>query len=87
MHDLDVYGRKLVKLPTPQYIVFYNGKEKIPDDQTLLLSDAFECDSSTTDMEPAIECKARVLNVNDTLRKLTALGYDAELCVKVLEKK
>ena len=24
---------------------------------------------------------------NDTLEKLTALGYDAELCVKVLEKK
>ncbi|MDY3795845.1 MAG: hypothetical protein SOZ81_03925, partial [Agathobacter sp.] len=35
LHDLDVYGRKLVKLPTPQYIVFYNGKEEIPDDQTL----------------------------------------------------
>lgn len=26
-------------------------------------------------------------NGNDTLEKLTALGYDAELCVKVLEKK
>lgn len=65
IHDLDVYGRKLVKLPTPQYIVFYNGKEKLPDDHTLLLSDAFECDSSTNDMEPALECKARVLNVND----------------------
>ena len=71
LHDLDVYGRKLVKLPTPQYIVFYNGKEEMPDDQTLLLTDAFECDSKVEDMEPALECRARVLNVND--------GHNAEL--------
>ena len=74
LHDLDVYGRKLVKLPTPQYIVFYNGKEEIPDDQTLLLTDAFECDSEAKDMEPALECRARVLNVND--------GHNAELMNK-----
>ena len=74
LHDLDVYGRKLVKLPTPQYIVFYNGKEEIPDDQTLLLTDAFECDSEVEDMEPALECRARVLNVND--------GHNAELMNK-----
>ena len=74
LHDLDVYGRKLVKLPTPQYIVFYNGKEEMPDDQTLLLTDAFECDSEVEDMEPALECRARVLNVND--------GHNAELMNK-----
>ena len=74
LHDLDVYGRKLVKLPTPQYIVFYNGKEEIPDDQTLLLTDAFECDPEAKDMEPALECRARVLNVND--------GHNAELMNK-----
>ena len=74
LHDLDVYGRKLVKLPTPQYIVFYNGKEEMPDDQTLLLTDAFECDPEAKDMEPALECRARVLNVND--------GHNAELMNK-----
>lgn len=24
-HKLNIYGSKLLKLPTPQYIVFYNG--------------------------------------------------------------
>ena len=74
LHDLDVYGRKLVKLPTPQYIVFYNGKEEMPDDQTLLLTDAFECDTEVENMEPALECRARVLNEND--------GHNAELMNK-----
>ena len=64
----------------PQYIVFYNGKDSLPDDQTLLLSDAFECDSLTPDMEPALECKARVLNVNN--------GHNTELmnkCSRLLQ--
>lgn len=74
IHEFDVYGRRLVKLPTPQYVVFYNGKESVPDDQTLLLTDAFECNSSANDMEPALECRARVLNVND--------GHNAELMKK-----
>lgn len=69
-----MYGHKLVKLPMPQYIVFYNGTEKIPDDYTLLLSDAFESDPSAKDMEPALECKARILNVNS--------GHNAELMNK-----
>ena len=74
LHDLNMYGHKLVKLPMPQYIVFYNGTEKIPDDYTLLLSDAFESDPSAKDMEPALECKARILNVNS--------GHNAELMNK-----
>ena len=80
IHDLDMYGRKLIKLPMPQYIVFYNGKDSLPDDQTLLLSDAFECDSLTPDIEPALECKARVLNVNN--------GHNTELmnkCSRLLQ--
>ena len=46
----------------------------MPDDQTLLLTDAFECNSEAKDMEPALECRARVLNVND--------GHNAELMNK-----
>ena len=63
-HELDVYGRKLVKLPMPQYIVFYNGKESQPDNQILLLSDAFECNPDAPQMKPSLECEARVINVN-----------------------
>ena len=74
LHKLNVYGHKLVKLPMPQYIVFYNGQEKIEDDYTLFLSDAFECDPDANDMEPALECRTRILNVND--------GHNAELMNK-----
>ena len=39
---LNLYGQKLQKLPTPKYIVFYNGKAEISERQTLRLSDAFQ---------------------------------------------
>lgn len=74
LHELNMYGRRLIKLPMPQYIVFYNGTEQIPDDQILLLSDAFESDPAAREMEPALECKARVINVNS--------GHNAELMNK-----
>ena len=69
-----LYSTSPLHIPFPQYIVFYNGTEKIPDDYTLLLSDAFESDPSAKDMEPALECKARILNVNS--------GHNAELMNK-----
>ena len=37
----NIYGKNLVKLPTPQYIVFYNGTEDYPEVSELKLSDAF----------------------------------------------
>ena len=29
--DKDIYSRKLIKLPTPRFVVFYNGTEKQPE--------------------------------------------------------
>ena len=37
----NLYGRKLVKIPVPQFVVFYNGEEKQPEVQELKLSDAY----------------------------------------------
>ncbi|WP_455951025.1 hypothetical protein [Eubacterium sp.] len=58
--SLGIYREKLVKLPTPQYYVFYNGSANMPDRQLLRLSDAF--------MEPPrqgeFEWTATVLNIN-----------------------
>lgn len=28
---LDIYGSSPVKLPAPQYIIFYNGEKELPD--------------------------------------------------------
>ncbi len=57
-NHLDIYSSKLQKLPTPRYIVFYNGSAKEQDERILKLSDAF--------IKPGgcMECEARLLNIN-----------------------
>ena len=60
-YNYNVYGHKLIKLPTPQFIVFYNGKENQPDEKELKLSDAFMPEKVK---EPMLECKVRMLNIN-----------------------
>ena len=41
-NDLDIYSSRIQKLPTPKYIVFYNGKANEPDERIMRLSDAFQ---------------------------------------------
>ena len=40
-HNLNIYGKKLINIPTPQYTVLYNGAENHPAVMKLKLSDAF----------------------------------------------
>jgi hypothetical protein len=56
----NIYGRSLIKIPTPQYIVFYNGTDDKPSVQKLQLSDAFE--HPVDDKE--FEWTATVYNLN-----------------------
>lgn len=63
-HQLSIYGRTLVMLPEPRYIVFYNGKEDEPDEQELRLSDAFKKKASASENTAALECVAVMLNIN-----------------------
>lgn len=56
----DIYGTKLIKLPTPEYVVFYNGKKEQGDRKELFLSDAFEEGRSSG----CLECKALLININ-----------------------
>lgn len=62
LNELDIHGSRLVKLPTPKYVVLYNGREDLPDKQVLKLSDAFidKTGSKVSDLE----CRATVLNIN-----------------------
>ena len=39
--ELNIYGTKLISIPTPQYVVFYNGDVSKPPIMTLRLSDSF----------------------------------------------
>lgn len=62
MSDADIYGSKLIGLPVPQYLVFYNGEEDEPDRKELYLSDAFfQADKKN---EAGIECKVIIFNIN-----------------------
>ena len=58
----NIYSSKLIPLPVPLYIVFYNGTDEKPDKTEWKLSDAFA--DSMRD-EAALECKAVVLNINE----------------------
>ena len=57
--EADVYGRKRVALPTPEYIVFYNGGDMEQDRETLYLSDSFSLGRGSG----ALECTCQVINV------------------------
>ena len=59
---LDVYAETLIRLPIPQYIVFYNGTREEPDRQELRLSDAFLCQNS--EEKGCLECRATMININ-----------------------
>ena len=58
-NSLNKYGGRLLQLPVPLLVVFYNGKKEQPDEMILKLSDSFP-EGSDAD----IEVKVRMLNVN-----------------------
>ena len=55
-----VYSNKLIKVPTPEIYVFYNGMQEQPLEQELKFSDAFitKCDKIF------VELKVKVININ-----------------------
>ncbi len=68
----DIYGKKLITVPTPHFVVFYNGTTDISDKMNLRLSDAFIRKTS----EPELELTVQVLNVN--------YGHNKELMEKCI---
>lgn len=56
----DIYGTKRVDLPTPVYIVFYNGAGMQTDNLMLYLSDSFSAGRGSG----CLECTCEVLNIN-----------------------
>lgn len=61
----DLYSRRLIKLPTPKFVVFYNGVEKQPEQLELYLSDAFEIPEES----PALELCVTQYNINEGFNK------------------
>ena len=56
----NIYGRRLVKIPTPRFAVFYNGTEEQPERYQLKLSDAY----ANPVEKPELELTCTVYNIN-----------------------
>ena len=85
-HKDQLYSSKLIKLPTPEYVIFYNGKQEQADREELFLSDAFE----TGQGSGCLECKAVLFNINrghnqELLEKCRRLWEYSEFISEVSE--
>lgn len=67
VREENLYSRRLVRIPAPKFIVFYNGTVNHPEQQILKLSDAFEKEQE----QSALELTVIVYNIN--------LGHNSEL--------
>ena len=86
--ELDLYSSVLLKIPTPRLVVFYNGQEKMRNEEMciLRLSDSYE----RPEKEPALECRVQVINVNygknrDMMEKCPKLYEYSYLVAKIRE--
>ena len=58
--DANLYGTKVVHLPSPEFVIFYNGEEEKPERMVLKLSDMYEIKSR----EAKLELQAVMLNIS-----------------------
>ena len=72
----DLYGSVLVQIPTPRFVIFYNGIEDQPEQKILKLSDAFEKKLETSELELAVtmyninfDQNPEILNACQTLKE------------------
>ena len=65
-----LYSSNLVQIPVPRFVVFYNGTQEQPERRGLRLSDAFEKEVTS----PELEVTVTMLNIN--------LGNNRELMEK-----
>ncbi|MBQ9279243.1 MAG: hypothetical protein IJ224_11500 [Lachnospiraceae bacterium] len=56
----DIYSRKLIQLPNPRFIVFYNGVDEQPEKKYLFFSDSYEHKGKDVNLE----LKVLQLNIN-----------------------
>jgi hypothetical protein len=56
----NIFSKRLLKIPTPKFAVFYNGTQEEPEQYEMKLSDAYE---HPTD-KPELELICRVYNIN-----------------------
>lgn len=65
MVDKTIYGSRRLMIPSPNFIVFYNGLEELPEKMELKLSDSFLVPADN----PELELKVTVLNINEGMNE------------------
>ena len=63
--DKTIYSSKKLMIPNPNFVVFYNGQDKIPECMELKLSDSFLIPTDN----PELELKVTVLNINEGMNE------------------
>ena len=58
--DENLYGTKAIQIPTPRFVIFYNGEAEQPDRKVLPLSALY----TVPDEAPSLELTAVMLNIN-----------------------
>ena len=69
-----LYRKKLLKIPTPEFIVLYNGISEFPSEETLHLSDAYIGTDDSMAKFGSLNLTVRIVNINP--------GYNDELLQK-----
>lgn len=84
--NTNIYGSKLIRIPEPGFVVFYNGLEELPEQFYMSLSDAYEKKSQ----DISLELKVKVLNVNrgynDGLMKKSPTLYQYMMFVDTVRR-
>ena len=73
IHRRDLYSKQKIKIPRPEFYLFYNGTSDFPDKTALKLSDSFA--ETEGDAEHFLELKVMAYNIN--------IGYNKELMDKI----
>ncbi len=61
----DIFGSSLIKIPSPRFIVFYNGDRELPERVKYKLSEAFELPDNSGEFE----WTATIININKNKNK------------------
>jgi hypothetical protein len=82
----DLHREKQIKIPTPEFIVLYNGKKDSPDSEELRLSDSYEVKNETVNLELV----AKIYNINkghnaDIARRSANLSGYSEFVAEIKE--
>jgi hypothetical protein len=60
VRNRNIFYSRLLKIPTPRFVVFYNGVQEEPEQYEMRLSDAFEHETD----KPELELICKIYNIN-----------------------